>query len=315
MVEMLAAEGTVNRRSRPGLVDRVGGPLTLGYAPPEDNDRTPVRIVAVGECTRDRYLDLGIESVGGISLNFAVNARRSGAGQVALVSGTGADAGDQATRAKLAREGVDATHLHLLPGATASQAIRVARGGERMFPPGGYDPGVLAAFRLDPADLAFIGTFEVVAVPYFRQIEHLFGPAMDAATRGGAKRVADLLDGEDLGSDLRGIDRLLDTLDLVFISGDQATVERLVPRSRHSSAVIVVTHGAEGSTALVGGRRHFEPAVPVPVDQRIDTTGCGDAFQAAFVVDYFERDDLPAALRAGAMGAARVIRHLGATGD
>ncbi len=273
-----------------------------------------MKLVAVGECTRDRYLGRDIETVGGISVNFAVMARRSGAEEAAVVSCAGTDAAGEAIRAKLAREGVDATRIHRLPGRTASQAIRVTQGGERVFPPGGYDPGVLAQYRLDRDDLAFIGDFEVVAVPWFRQIAHLFWPAIEAAAP-GATRVADLLDGEDLGPDLAGIDSLLDRLDLLFISGDEETVRRVTARSRQSATVVVVTHGADGSSALAHGRRYLEPAVAVPLEHRLDTTGCGDAFQAAFTVDYFRRRDIGSALRAGARAAAQVIRHLGATGS
>ena len=278
-----------------------------------------MKLVSVGECTRDCYLDLGVEFVGGISLNFAVNARRSGASQVALVSCTGTDGAARAIRDKVAREGVDATHLSVMHGSTASQEVLLSHLGERVFPSGGYQAGVLADYSLDASDLSldasdldFIRTFDVVAAPYFRQVEHLFQPAMQAAA--GAMRVADLLEGEDLGHDLAGIDVILDTIDLVFIGGDEATAELLLPRSAQTRTLIVVTHGALGSSALCNGRRYVEPAVEVPHDQRIDTTGCGDAFQAAFTVEYFERGAIPDALRAGALRASRVIRHLGATG-
>ena len=273
-----------------------------------------MRVVAVGECTRDRYANQGVEIVGGISLNFAVNARACGASAVGLVSCTGTDPWGAIVRGRLGRAKVDAAHVHTRTGDTATQAIELTEGGERRFPPGGYNPGVLSSFELEPGDLSYIATFDVVAAPFFRQVAHLFEPAMHAAGP-GATRVADLLDGEDLGPELSGIDPLLDTLDLVFISGGESTVERLLPRSARSHTLIVVTHGAAGSSALAGGRRHVEPAVPVPLDQRVDTTGCGDAFQAAFTVTYLRSRAIPDALRAGAERAARVIRHLGATVD
>ena len=253
------------------------------------------------------------DTVGGISLNFAVNARRSGAGRVALVSCTGNDAAGSAVRKVLANEGVDVTHVHTLTGATATQDIVVSDVGERSFPPGGYRPGVLSTFRLAPSDLDFIGTFDVVVAPYFRQIEHLFHPAMQGAAK-SAKRVADLLDGEDLGAGLTGLDALLEVTDLLFISGPKSMADEFVGRSENSRTVLVVTHGAEGSSALSDGRWHFEPAVAVSAEQCIDTTGCGDAFQAAFTVEYFRRGDIADALRAGARRASQVIQHLGAVG-
>ncbi|MFN8570744.1 MAG: PfkB family carbohydrate kinase [Gemmatimonadaceae bacterium] len=271
-----------------------------------------MRIVAVGECTLDRYLDLSLERVGGISLNFAVQARRSGAAHVALVSCTGRDRGAVAVRERLVQEGVDGTHCHAQDGATASQAIRLAAGGERIFPPGGYDPGVLATYHLTDADLRFIGTHDVVAVPFFRQIEHLFWPAVRAVAP-GATRVADLLDGGDLGPGDAALDQLLPELDLVFLSAGEEVAAELLPRTRTGHTLIVVTHGAQGSSALKDGHHYRLPATMVPPHACLDSTGCGDAYQAAFTVEYLLHGSVESAMRKGADRAAQVIRHVGAT--
>lgn len=273
-----------------------------------------MKVVAVGECTVDRYPELGTERVGGISLNFGVNARREGAEQVALLSCTGTDAGAAAVRRKLAAEGVDASHLHVLSGATASQVIRIVAGGERVFPTGGYSPGVLADFRVTAADDALMRTADVVAVPICRELSHL-ADAVVAARGITGMRVADLLDGGDLGPDLSGIEPLLGVFSLLFVSGSDATVEWLCPLTRDARCVIVVTRGAGGSSALVHGARIDQPADRVPAAECVDTTGCGDAFQAAFTVEYARRRDVRAALRVGARRAAMVIRHVGATSD
>jgi fructoselysine 6-kinase len=302
-----------------------------------------MRIVAVGECTIDRYLDTGVECVGGISLNFAINARRAGAEQVGLVSCIGTDAAAAAVKRRLAGAGIDARHVRSLPGATASQQIRLTADGERLFPPGGYDPGVLAEFRLQQADIEYLRAADVIAIPVFVQIAHLLVPILQQRNP-ASMRVIDLLDGTDLetlrefgasgaidrarrGDIARGDDRaslhpgpdavepFLDAFDVTFISGDESTVERLLPLSNRTRSVLVVTHGAAGSSALVNGVRYVAPAEPVPVHERIDTTGCGDAFQAAFTVDYFRNRDVRSALREGARRAAVVIRHLGATSE
>lgn len=273
-----------------------------------------MRIAAVGECTIDRYPEHGVSRVGGISLNFAVHARASGAEHVALVSCTGDDPGAEMVRATLAGAGVDATRVRQRHGATASQVIRLAAGGERDFPPGGYDPGVLARFGLDEDDLEWLRSVDVIAIPVFRQIMPLVAPLIDDPGV-AAMRVADLLDGADLGVSLEGIDALLDRFDVLFISGEASLAESLLPRSRGARSVIVVTHGARGSSALVNGRHHVAPAEHVPPEACIDSTGCGDAYQAAFTVSYARDRDIAAAMRAGAHRAARVIRHLGGVAD
>ncbi|HJZ12789.1 MAG TPA: PfkB family carbohydrate kinase, partial [Acidobacteriota bacterium] len=121
----------------------------------------------------DYYSDLQQEFVGGISLNFAVNCRRAGAETVSLVSCVGNDYTARIIH-KLANEGVDASHVKIQPGPTARQNIIVHPGGERVFPAGGYDAGVLADYHLDSSDVRFVQSHNLLCVPFFKQIEPLF---------------------------------------------------------------------------------------------------------------------------------------------
>jgi fructoselysine 6-kinase len=271
-----------------------------------------VKIVCVGESTLDYYLDLNRGFVGGISLNFAVHSKRCGAETVALVSCVGSDSAGQLVRQKLLREGIDASHVYVEEGATAQQNIVVTPTGERIFPPNGYSPGVLAGFRVSDADLEFIQQFDIVVAPLFWQIEPIFNQVMRELSFQG-KRVVDFLDLSDYGQDYQAMAALIQPLDLAFISGNQQTVDMLRPVSRQMDGIIVVTRGAAGSTALVGGLEFNQPALQVAA--AVDTTGCGDAFQAAFTVAYFSYGDVPLALRQGARQAAEVLQHYGASTD
>ena len=98
---------------------------------------------------------------------------------------------------------------------------------------------------------------------------------------------------------------------LAFISGNQATIDFLLPFSRGLDGLIVVTLGAGGSVALVDGTPLFQPAQVVP--NPVDSTGCGDAFQAAFTVAYLTTGSVEQALRRGTARAATVLQHYGAT--
>jgi sugar/nucleoside kinase (ribokinase family) len=81
-----------------------------------------VKVVAVGECTIDRYPALGAERVGGISLNFAVHARDAGAESVILVSCTGDDRAAASVRRRLATAGIDASRVHQREGLPEDRA-------------------------------------------------------------------------------------------------------------------------------------------------------------------------------------------------
>jgi fructoselysine 6-kinase len=269
-----------------------------------------MKIVCVGESTIDHYLDLNRDFVGGISLNFAVNAHQCGVEQVALVSCVGTDPGGERILAGLDQAGIDASHVKVLPGETTRQDIRMAAGGERIFPPGGFHLGVLRDYRLAEDDLAFIRRHDILAAPLYRQVETLFETAIYRAGFQG-KRVADLLTWGDYEQNYERLVPLFQHLDLIFISGDQSTVAALRPLSHRYKGAIIVTQGANGSTALQHGETIHQAAYPV--DRPVDTTGCGDAFQAAFTITYFRTGDLRQALDQGAAQAAQVIGHYGAT--
>lgn len=271
-----------------------------------------MKVVCVGESTLDYYLDLSRGFVGGISLNFAVHSKRCGAERVALVSCVGSDPAGELVRQKLAREGIDTSHLYVQAGETARQNIIIMPGGERVFPPDGYTSGVLADFRLSTADLEFIQQFDIIVAPLFWQIEPIFNSVMRELPLRG-KRVVDFLDLADYGRDYRGMAALMKQLDLTFISGSRETVGILRPVSGEMEGIIVVTRGSEGSTALVRGQSFDQPALSVTA--AADTTGCGDAFQAAFTVAYFSHGDVHLALQAGAKQAAEVLQYYGASDE
>ena len=263
-----------------------------------------MRIVSVGECTIDHYLDLDKRFVGGIALNFAVHAKRCGAEEVALVSCAGV--GDAARiRQSLAAEAVDATYVAAKPGLSARQDIRLRPGGERIFPPGGYSPGVLDGFQLDEGAAQFVCAHDVIACALFSQVEPLFAQVLALPTE--ARRVADFLDLLDYTGPTEITERYTDYLSIAFISGDLALAERLRPLSRASRCLMVITLGAGGSLALVNGEPLYQAAIPVA--RVVDTTGCGDAFQAAFTVAFVRSGNAARALRAGAEQAALVTQH------
>jgi sugar/nucleoside kinase (ribokinase family) len=266
---------------------------------------TVLSIVSIGECTIDDYLQQQRQFVGGISLNFAVNAKRCGADRVSLVSRIG---NDHQILQKLQSEGIDSSYVSVVDGKTARQNI-ILNDGERIFPPGGYQPGVLEGFTLNQDELQFVKTHNVIVCALFKQVEALFYRVILGMPFDGWF-VADFLDLSDYNYDTRIVELNIERLKIAFISGNREMVERLRPLSITSNCLIVITLGAEGSVALIHGEPMHQPAIPVL--KVVDTTGSGDAFQAAFTVSYWRNKDPRTALECGAQQAAKVIQHLGA---
>ena len=121
---------------------------------------------------------------------------------------------------------------------------------------------------------------------------------------------ADFLDLSDFDGDPEFVGKFCDRLAIAFVSGSKKMVQDLQRVSRQTECVIVVTLGPEGSCALVRGETVYEAATIV--SRPVDSTGCGDAFQAAFTVSYWLDHNLRDAMQNGARLAANVIRHLGA---
>lgn len=272
-----------------------------------------MKLVSIGEITIDHYLRQDRYFVGGISLNFAVNAKRCGCDQVSLVSclGDGPDAA--IVLDLLALEGVDSSHVALLAGQSATCAIDVDEDANRHFPAGGYQPNVLEQLHLSAEISTFVQQHDIHVAMYDGDHSTSLLGQLLALPRKNTKRVV------DFGDWSAGRRKVVDTeifnqIDLAFISGDEATLADLVPVAAEVNALLVVTLGAAGSAAITTDGVLRQVALPAA---KVDSTGCGDAFQAAFTVKYFAKGnmaegDIAEALYAGASQAATVLQHYGA---
>jgi sugar/nucleoside kinase (ribokinase family) len=268
-----------------------------------------MKIVSVGEITIDRYWRQNLSFVGGISLNFAVNAKRSGAETVSLVSCIGNGPEGAWVLDTLARERVDSSHIAILEGKTAECAVEVYDDAERVFPIGGYKANVLSRLHLTDDIKSFISQHDILVTLYDgNKPESLTMQLLQLSINHG-KRVVDF--GDWTNGNLKEFTReALNKIDLAFITGDEATIKDLLPIAESVECLIVITLGAAGSVALTAGGVVTQSAIRI--DNPVDSNGCGDAFQAAFTVNYLRDGNIAAALHQGAIQAARVLKHYGA---
>ena len=106
-------------------------------------------------------------------------------------------------------------------------------------------------------------------------------------------------------------------LDILFANADELTalkqtdnLDEAVSRTAAEVPLLVVTRGAAGALAIVGGERHEVSAEPV--DRVVDTTGAGDLFAAGFLAGQAQGRSEPECLKMGAVCAAEIITHVGA---
>jgi fructoselysine 6-kinase len=292
-----------------------------------------VRVTAVGDCGVDRYLNAeGVRGArrgppaqrasadslraseydrpGGITLNFAANARRLFPTEdtVGVVTALGTDPEAGLVRRAVAALGLDAC-LAELDGATSIQYIDRQPSGEKIFVR--YEQGVLGGYRIGPRERDVIARSDVLMAVVYAQIEGFFDSVMDAPSPG--LRAVDFGDLAGITGGTAIVERYRERFHLGFFgltAADATVIDELERLARRHELLLVVTLGAEGSLALASSRRVACPAVAVP--QIVDTTGAGDTFAAGFVREYSLTGDIERSLVRAAQEASAAVQRVGA---
>jgi fructokinase len=281
---------------------------------------------------------------GGAPANVAIGVARLGV-RVLFTGAVGDDPFGAYVAAALSEEGVDVAHLERVPGQKTGLAfVSLDEVGQPRF----YSPGqsvaelcvgVEAIDGLPLADAAVVhfstallrderaraATFRfveraraagcVVAFDPNLRLHHWRDPAPLAADVARLVAQADVVK--------------LSDAEIAFVAGTQDAPEaarRLVARGPSLAVVTTGRHGCVWARRGVEGSAGVEEgAVPAPAVYVVDTTGAGDAFQAALVAGLacasgtgrgepwrMSRTRLEALLRVAAAAGARVCERMGA---
>lgn len=260
-----------------------------------------MKITALTSFCVDFFPELDEVSVGGNSLNFAAQCMYLGIDDVHIIGAIGDDRFGRRIENQLDQLNIDRSLLYRMKEPTASNKIFINEDGDRYFKANSWNGGAFDHFRLYENNWKIVEESDIVAMP-----------AGDPNLKELLKRrhnnqliVIDFLD--YLGIDF--IKEHIDQIDIVFLSGKEEMLEELEELSSQKETLIVPTLGAKGSMAFSEGKRYVQEAIQV--DEIIDTTGCGDAFQAAFSVEWFSNRNIENSLKAGANAASKVLGFVG----
>ena len=249
----------------------------------------------------DHYFQIGQTFLGGNAMNQCINFQKFGH-TTAMVGAVGDDEGGTRIRKFLGNRGVDISHLHIQEGETASNQMYVDASGERFGVDGAWRDGVYGEYRFTSNDWDFLDTFDIWAT-------HANAPDYRETLRRKSEKqflAADFLDLKDW--DL--LEESLGIINIAFFGGTKDMSDNLSRLARKKDALVVLTLGAEGSIAFKGSQTFLQQALPC--EKVVDTTGCGDAFQAAFTASYIIDRDIAKALLHGAENGRETTAHYGA---
>jgi len=250
---------------------------------------------------------------GGAAANVAVWARRLGA-EVTLVGKVGDDTLGELMLRHLRAEGLS-TEIPVVPGKpTMRIGIVIDPAGEHGFVtdhsnPLSFSPSDLPPALLDHTDCVFFNGYGI----FTSRTAEFLRPFLAEARRRGIPTAFDPSSFTLIGG--YGPKRLLaelGPLDMLLANAEEtrALCPGADPSQLSATArVVVVKQGADGASAFTSTDTWRAPPAPAVV---VDTTGAGDAFDAAYLVEYLSSGDVEAALAAGNTLGAHVASHVGA---
>ncbi len=256
-------------------------------------------------------------TVAGTAAGTAIDMARLGV-NVTTIGAIGDDELGRWLTHKMSSEGVDTRGLSVEPSApTSATMLPIRPNGER---PALHVKGANALLSLDHIDWGIVAAADFVHIGGTCLLDQLDGqPTAEILRRaqaGGAITSLDMLGMPDsdfdalFGPCLPFLDYFLpNDDDALMVSGQTNQSDAVKWLHDKGVGATVITLGAQGASFVpAGGVEVRVPAYKVDV---VDTTGCGDAFSAGFIVGLAEGLDPQGAMELGVASGSLVATGLG----
>lgn len=264
-----------------------------------------LNLTALTPCCVDFYPQLNEFYMGGNSLNVASMWKKlSPNSSISVVTCLGKDTNGRMITDFFTKIGIDQSRVYVKDGATATNHLRVDETGERFGVEGTWQGGLYETFFLSDADWDWVAQQDIVAMPannpnYTEMLKRKHNNQLLSV---------DYLDIENHIP----IEETVSYTDIAFITARPDLLPKYRDLAFSAQKLIVVTLGALGSYAYFDGKSFHQPALQVP--KVIDTTGCGDAYQAAFALTYYHTRDIQKSMFDGATAASQILQAWGGVG-
>ncbi|ETW05150.1 hypothetical protein H310_04157 [Aphanomyces invadans] len=255
---------------------------------------------------------------GGSALNTATQlANLRGDDEVTFFSAVGADAFGDMLKAHLEKSRVKLHAAHLPLIVPTGVCIVLTGQGDRAF---ATHYGATRVFAVSHVDLDALFRATHIHIGGFYSVTGLLPGLVDLLKAAKVRGITLSLDTNYDGSEQwNGLDEILPLLD-VFLP-NEVEAQRISKRDSLDDAVayfrtvapstlIVVKIGREGVCATRGDFHAFFRGFPV--DNVVDATGAGDAFNAGFLHEWVKTNDVEQALKWGCAVGSHCVRVVGA---
>jgi fructoselysine 6-kinase len=261
-----------------------------------------MKILALGTSCVDVYPQKEVIAPGGEALNISAHLSFRDDVEVFLMGLIGTDVYASTILNSINNLYINTEHLYQVKGDTANHVIQIDKQGDRFFENGSWNAGVSGDLVLGDRDTELISKMDAVMTtlwePNLLQLLDL-------------KQLQNFIIAVDFNQqrDFSKWQEYIDKLDIFFSSADETMREIFHVRSKRSKTIFVLTFGEHGSVAFHKGNIFECPAIQV--EDVIDTTGCGDCYQAHFVAQYLKTWDISASMQQATIAASKVTAYVG----
>lgn len=242
---------------------------------------------------------------GGEALNFIANCSSYPHANCFLIGAIGGDSYGEVVKVSIREKPIDTSHLYTLSGVTASNITYLTQDGDRYYKPESWTGGVYQDFKLTQSDRELLCSADIVHTSIMCPI---FDEILKLKHKAGFKLAVDF----NRRRDFDEWESFIGDIDFFFISGDDLITPRLEAWSQLHSGIFIATLAERGSIAFHRGKMYSTSAIMV--QNIVDTTGCGDSYQAGFIASYYADDsneDILAAMQEGSRVASQTLGHFG----
>lgn len=243
---------------------------------------------------------------GGEAMNFACAICEYSHVEASVVAAVGDDGFGRKILSEIEKRPINSENVRIEKGKmTAHNMTYLTDAGDRYYKCDSWRGGAYQTFRLNCSDVEKLKSSDIVHINYYSTV---FEEVCCLKKQGFFKLSADF----NTERDFEKLERFAEITDFFFISaadGSENVLAKLCGWSKKFDGIFIGTLAEKGSAAFKNGKKYSVPAVPV--NEVVDTTGCGDGYQAGFIGEFTKSGDIAEAMKEGSRVSSKILSHMG----